>query len=171
MNHNLLYDNNVNNCFNSTENLILSKNPINDKVKYLIKNKRLKDFLNKNKSSSKFKSEENTKRKINNKIKKQNEIFEQKNKNISQLINEEDLFEEKNNKEISDFRILFNDLNNSKNNLCKNNIEKSFNNLKEKNNNNNTNNKRNKQMKNNIIGINSFNGNINNALEKLWKED
>ena len=159
-NHNLLYDNNVNNCFNSTENLILSKNPINDKVKYLIKNKRLKDFLNKNKSSSKFKSEENTKRKINNKIKKQNEIFEQKNKNISQLINEEDLFEEKNNKEISDFRILFNDLNNSKNNLCKNNIEKSLNNLKEKN--NNTNNKRNKQMKNNIIGINSFNGNINN---------
>ena len=159
-NHNLLYDNNVNNCFNSTENLILSKNPINDKVKYLIKNKRLKDFLNKNKSSSKFKSEENTKRKINNKFKKQNEIFEQKNKNISQLINEEDLFEEKNNKEISDFRILFNDLNNSKNNLCKNNIEKSLNNLKEKN--NNTNNKRNKQMKNNIIGINSFNGNINN---------
>ena len=159
-NGNLLYDNDY-----STENSIRNKNQINNKIKYLIKNKRLKIFLNKNKSSRNIKSEEISYRKIDNKINKEKESLNQKIKNISQLTNEEDLFLDNNmiekDKEISEFNISSNGFQDYKN-INNNAVNINNYNLKRKNNSRNkTNAKRNKQIKNIIISMNSFNGKIN----------
>ena len=130
----------------------------------ILKNKRLKIFLNKNKSSRniKVKREETSERKTFTKINKQTEILNKNNKNISQLTNEEDIFEDKikKEKEISEFNLSSYESNENKN-ITNKNINSNNNILTGKNGNNN-NNKRNSQIKNAIINLNSFNNIINN---------
>ena len=158
-NFNLLYNNNIFYNNNSTENIISQKNQINDKIKYLIKNKRLKLFLNKNKSSRNVKSEEiSTYRKIDNKINNQKKDLNQKNKNINQLTNEDDLFLDNN---ITEFNLSSNEFKDDKN-ITNNNVIINNYNLKRKNNSRNKNIiKKNEQIKNLIVGMNSFDGRIN----------
>ena len=158
-NFNLLYNNNIFYNNNSTENIISQKNQINDNIKYLIKNKRLKLFLNKNKSSRNVKSEEiSTYRKIDNKINNQKKKLNQKNKNINQLTNEDDLFLENN---ITEFNLSSNEFKDDKN-ITNNNVIINNYNLKRKNNSRNKNIfKKNEQIKNLIVGMNSFDGRIN----------
>ena len=158
-NFNLLYNNNIFYNNNSTENIISQKNQINDKIKYLIKNKRLKLFLNKNKSSRNVKSEEiSTYRKIDNKINNQKKKLNQKNKNINQLTNEDDLFLDNN---ITEFNLSSNEFKDDKN-ITNNNVIINNYNLKRKNNSRNKNIfKKNEQIKNLIVGMNSFDGRIN----------
>ena len=158
-NFNLLYNNNIFYNNNSTENIISQKNQINDKIKYLIKNKRLKLFLNKNKSSRNVKSEEiSTYRKIDNKINNQKKDLNQKNKNINQLTNEDDLFLDNN---ITEFNLSSNEFKDDKN-ITNNNVIINNYNLKRKNNSRNKNIfKKNEQIKNLIAGMNSFVGRIN----------
>ena len=158
-NFNLLYNNNIFYNNNSTENIISQKNQINDKIKYLIKNKRLKLFLNKNKSSRNVKSEEiSTYRKIDNKINNQKKKLNQKNKNINQLTNEDDLFLDNN---ITEFNLSSNEFKDDKN-ITNNNVIINNYNLKRKNNSRNKNIfKKNEQIKNLIVGMNSFDGIIN----------
>ena len=158
-NFNLLYNNNIFYNNNSTENIIIQKNQINDKIKYLIKNKRLKLFLNKNKSSRNVKSEEiSTYRKIDNKINNQKKDLNQKNKNINQLTNEDDLFLDNN---ITEFNLSSNEFKDDKN-ITNNNVIINNYNLKRKNNSRNKNIfKKNEQIKNLIVGMNSFDGRIN----------
>ena len=160
-NFNLLYNNNIFYNNNSTENIISQKNQINDNIKYLIKNKRLKLFLNKNKSSRNVKSEEiSTYRKIDNKINNQKKKLNQKNKNINQLTNEDDLFLDNN---ITEFNLSSNEFKDDKN-ITNNNVKFNINNynLKRKNNSRNKNIfKKNEQIKNLIVGMNSFDGRIN----------
>lgn len=158
-NFNLLYNNNIFYNNNSTENIISQKNQINDKIKYLIKNKRLKLFLNKNKSSRNVKSEEiSTYRKIDNKINNQKKDLNQKNKNINQLTNEDDLFLDNN---ITEFNLSSNEFKDNKN-ITNNNVIINNYNLKRKNNSRNKNIfKKNEQIKNLIVGMNSFDGRIN----------
>ena len=158
-NFNLLYNNNIFYNNNSTENIISQKNQINDKIKYLIKNKRLKLFLNKNKSSRNVKSEEiSTYRKIDNKINNQKKKLNQKNKNINQLTNEDDLFLDNN---ITEFNLSSNEFKDDKN-ITNNNIIINNYNLKRKNNSRNKNIfKKNEQIKNLIVDMNSFDGRIN----------
>ena len=158
-NFNLLYNNNIFYNNNSTENIISQKNQINDKIKYLIKNKRLKLFLNKNKSSRNVKSEEiSTYRKIDNKINNQKKDLNQKNKNINQLTNEDDLFLDNN---ITEFNLSSNEFKDDKN-ITNNNVIINNYNLKRKNNSRNKNiTKKNEQIKNLIVGMNSFDGRIN----------
>jgi hypothetical protein len=158
-NFNLLYNNNIFYNNNSTENIISQKNQINDKIKYLIKNKRLKLFLNKNKSSRNVKSEEiSTYRKIDNKINNQKKKLNQKNKNINQLTNEDDLFLDNN---ITEFNLSSNEFKDDKN-ITNNNVIINNYNLKRKNNSRNKNIfKKNEQIKNLIVDMNSFDGRIN----------
>ena len=158
-NFNLLYNNNIFYNNNSTENIISKKNQINDNIKYLIKNKRLKLFLNKNKSSRNVKSEEiSTYRKIDNKINNQKKKLNQKNKNINQLTNEDDLFLDNN---ITEFNLSSNEFKDDKN-ITNNNVIINNYNLKRKNNSRNKNIfKKNEQIKNLIVGMNSFDGRIN----------
>ena len=158
-NFNLLYNNNIFYNNNSTENIISQKNQINDKIKYLIKNKRLKLFLNKNKSSRNVKSEEiSTYRKIDNKINNQKKDLNQKNKNINQLTNEDDLFLDNN---ITEFNLSSNEFKDDKN-ITNNNVIINNYNLKRKNNSRNKNIfKKNEQIKNLIVDMNSFDGRIN----------
>ena len=158
-NFNLLYNNNIFYNNNSTENIISQKNQINDKIKYLIKNKRLKLFLNKNKSSRNVKSEEiSTYRKIDNKINNQKKKLNQTNKNINQLTNEDDLFLDNN---ITEFNLSSNEFKDDKN-ITNNNVIINNYNLKRKNNSRNKNIiKKNEQIKNLIVGMNSFDGRIN----------
>lgn len=158
-NFNLLYNNNIFYNNNSTENIISQKNQINDNIKYLIKNKRLKLFLNKNKSSRNVKSEEiSTYRKIDNKINNQKKKLNQKNKNINQLTNEDDLFLDNN---ITEFNLSSNEFKDDKN-ITNNNVIINNYNLKRKNNSRNKNIfKKNEQIKNLIVGMNSFDGRIN----------
>ena len=158
-NFNLLYNNNIFYNNNSTENIISQKNQINDKIKYLIKNKRLKLFLNKNKSSRNVKSEEiSTYRKIDNKINNQKKKLNQKNKNINQLTNEDDLFLDNN---ITEFNLSSNEFKDDKN-INNNNVIINNYNLKRKNNSRNKNIfKKNEQIKNLIVDMNSFDGRIN----------
>ena len=158
-NFNLLYNNNIFYNNNSTENIISQKNQINDNIKYLIKNKRLKLFLNKNKSSRNVKSEEiSTYRKIDNKINNQKKDLNQKNKNINQLTNEDDLFLDNN---ITEFNLSTNEFKDDKN-ITNNNVIINNYNLKRKNNSRNKNIfKKNEQIKNLIVGMNSFDGRIN----------
>ena len=158
-NFNLLYNNNIFYNNNSTENIISQKNQINDKIKYLIKNKRLKLFLNKNKSSRNVKSEEiSTYRKIDNKINNQKKKLNQKNKNINQLTNEDDLFLDNN---ITEFNLSSKEFKDDKN-ITNNNVIINNYNLKRKNNSRNKNIfKKNEQIKNLIVGMNSFDGRIN----------
>ena len=158
-NFNLLYNNNIFYNNNSTENIISQKNQINDKIKYLIKNKRLKLFLNKNKSSRNVKSEEiSTYRKIDNKINNQKKKLNQKNKNINQLTNEDDLFLDNN---ITEFNLSSNEFKDDKN-ITNNNVIINNYNLKRKNNSRNKNIfKKNEQIKNIIVDMNSFDGRIN----------
>ena len=158
-NFNLLYNNNIFYNNNSTENIISQKNQINDKIKYLIKNKRLKLFLNKNKSSRNVKSEEiSTYRKIDNKINNQKKKLNQKNKNINQLTNEDDLFLDNN---ITEFNLTSNEFKDDKN-ITNNNVIINNYNLKRKNNSRNKNIfKKNEKIKNLIVGMNSFDGRIN----------
>ena len=158
-NFNLLYNNNIFYNNNSTENIISQKNQINDKIKYLIKNKRLKLFLNKNKSSRNVKSEEiSTYRKIDNKINSQKKDLNQKNKNINQLTNEDDLFLDNN---ITEFNLSSNEFKDDKN-IINNNVIINNYNLKRKNNSRNKNIiKKNEQIKNLIVDMNSFDGRIN----------
>ena len=158
-NFNLLYNNNIFYNNNSTENIISQKNQINDNIKYLIKNKRLKLFLNKNKSSRNVKSEEiSTYRKIDNKINNQKKDLNQKNKNINQLTNEDDLFLDNN---ITEFNLSSNEFKDDKN-ITNNNVIINNYNLKRKNNSRNKNIfKKNEQIKNLIVGMNSFDGRIN----------
>ena len=158
-NFNLLYNNNIFYNNNSTENIISQKNQINNKIKYLIKNKRLKLFLNKNKSSRNVKSEEiSTYRKIDNKINNQKKKLNQKNKNINQLTNEDDLFLDNN---ITEFNLSSNEFKDDKN-ITNNNVIINNYNLKRKNNSRNKNIfKKNEQIKNLIVGMNSFDGRIN----------
>ena len=161
---NLLYDNDILCNTNSAENIIRNKNKINDKVKYLLKNKRLKIFLNKNKSSRNInvKREETSERKTFTKINKQTELLNKKDKNISQISNEEAIFEDKikKEKEISEFNLSSYESNENKN-ITNKNINSNNNILIGKNGNKN-NNKRNSQIKNTIINLNSFNNIINN---------
>ena len=158
-NFNLLYNNNIFYNNNSTENIISQKNQINDNIKYLIKNKRLKLFLNKNKSSRNVKSEEiSTYRKIDNKINNQKKDLNQKNKNINQLTNEDDLFLDNN---ITEFNLSSNEFKDDKN-ITNNNVIINNYNLKRKNNSRNKNIfKKNEQIKNLIVDMNSFDGRIN----------
>ena len=158
-NFNLLYNNNIFYNNNSTENIMSQKNQINDNIKYLIKNKRLKLFLNKNKSSRNVKSEEiSTYRKIDNKINNQKKDLNQKNKNINQLTNEDDLFLDNN---ITEFNLSSNEFKDDKN-ITNNNVIINNYNLKRKNNSRNKNIfKKNEQIKNLIVGMNSFDGRIN----------
>ena len=160
---NLLYDNDILYNTNSAENIIRNKNKINDKVKYLLKNKRLKIFLNKNKSSRniKVKREETSERKTFTKINKQTELLNKKDKNISQISNEEAIFEDKikKEKEISEFNLSSYESNENKN-ITNKNINN--NNILIGKNGDNNNNKRNSQIKNTIINLNSFNNIINN---------
>ena len=158
-NFNLLYNNNIFYNNNSTENIISQKNQINDNIKYLIKNKRLKLFLNKNKSSRNVKSEEiSTYRKIDNKINNQKKKLNQKNKNINQLTNEDDLFLDNN---ITEFNLSSNEFKDDKN-ITNNNVIINNYNLKRKNNSRNKNIfKKNEQIKNLIVDMNSFDGRIN----------
>ena len=158
-NFNLLYNNNIFYNNNSTENIISQKNQINDNIKYLIKNKRLKLFLNKNKSSRNVKSEEiSTYKKIDNKINNQKKDLNQKNKNINQLTNEDDLFLDNN---ITEFNLSSNEFKDDKN-ITNNNVIINNYNLKRKNNSRNKNIfKKNEQIKNLIVGMNSFDGRIN----------
>ena len=158
-NFNLLYNNNIFYNNNSTENIMSQKNQINDNIKYLIKNKRLKLFLNKNKSSRNVKSEEiSTYRKIDNKINNQKKKLNQKNKNINQLTNEDDLFLDNN---ITEFNLSSNEFKDDKN-ITNNNVIINNYNLKRKNNSRNKNIfKKNEQIKNLIVGMNSFDGRIN----------
>ena len=158
-NFNLLYNNNIFYNNNSTENIISQKNQINDNIKYLIKNKRLKLFLNKNKSSRNVKSEEiSTYRKIDNKIKNQKKKLNQKNKNINQLTNEDDLFLDNN---ITEFNLSSNEFKDDKN-ITNNNVIINNYNLKRKNNSRNKNIfKKNEQIKNLIVDMNSFDRRIN----------
>ena len=165
-NCNLLDNNDIFYNNNSTDNFKRKNNQINDKIKYLIKNKLLKIFLNKNKSSRIVKSEEiSAYRKIDDKINNQKERLKQKIKNISQLKKEEDLYIDNNlneiDKEISEFNLLSNELQNSKN-ITDNNININNFNSKRKNNSRNKNNdKRYEQIKNVILSMKSFNGRIN----------
>ena len=158
-NFNLLYNNNIFYNNNSTENIMSQKNQINDNIKYLIKNKRLKLFLNKNKSSRNVKSEEiSTYRKIDNKINNQKKDLNQKNKNINQLTNEDDLFLDNN---ITEFNLSSNEFKDDKN-ITNNNVIINNYNLKRKNNSRNKNIfKKNEQIKNLIVDMNSFDGRIN----------
>ena len=158
-NFNLLYNNNIFYNNNSTENIKSQKNQINNNIKYLIKNKRLKLFLNKNKSSRNVKSEEiSTYRKIDNKINNQKKKLNQKNKNINQLTNEDDLFLDNN---ITEFNLSSNEFKDDKN-ITNNNVIINNYNLKRKNNSRNKNIfKKNEQIKNLIVGMNSFDGRIN----------
>ena len=162
----LLYNNDILFNNNSTENFRRKNKQINGKIKYFIKNKRLKIFLNKNKSSRIVKSEEiSAYRKIDNKINNQKESLKQKIKNISQIKNEDDLFIDNsiNNKkkDISDFNLSSNEFQDSKN-ITDNNININNFNLKRKKNSRNKNNdKRNEQISNVILSMNSFNGRIN----------
>ena len=158
-NFNLLYNNNIFYNNNSTENIMSQKNQINDNIKYLIKNKRLKLFLNKNKSSRNVKSEEiSTYRKIDNKINNQKKKLNQKNKNINQLTNEDDLFLDNN---ITEFNLSSNEFKDDKN-ITNNNVIINNYNLKRKNNSRNKNIfKKNEQIKNLIVDMNSFDGRIN----------
>lgn len=158
-NFNLLYNNNIFYNNNSTENIISQKNQINDNIKYLIKNKRLKLFLNKNKSSRNVKSEEiSTYRKIDYKINNQKKKLNQKNKNINQLTNEDDLFLDNN---ITEFNLSSNEFKDDKN-ITNNNVIINNYNLKRKNNSRNKNIfKKNEQIKNLIVDMNSFDGRIN----------
>ena len=165
-NFNLLYNNNIFYNNNSTENIISQKNQINDKIKYLIKNKRLKLFLNKNKSSRNVKSEEiSTYRKIDNKINNQKKDLNQKNKNINQLTNEDDLFLDNN---ITEFNLSSNEFKDDKN-ITNNNVIINNYNLKRKNNSRNKNIiKKNEQIKNLIVGMNSFDGRINKKTRNYF---
>ena len=165
-NFNLLYNNNIFYNNNSTENIISQKNQINDKIKYLIKNKRLKLFLNKNKSSRNVKSEEiSTYRKIDNKINNQKKKLNQKNKNINQLTNEDDLFLDNN---ITEFNLSSNEFKDDKN-ITNNNVIINNYNLKRKNNSRNKNIfEKNERVKNLIVDVNSFDGRINKKTRNYF---
>ena len=166
---NLLNNNNILFNNNSTENIIKNKIKINDKIQYLITNKRLINFLNKNHSSENLKSEQtSSKRKTDEKIKKQN--INQKNDNMNIITGGEE--NEKNKiekyKRISNNEVIATskEPKNNKVTKTKNNLEKSFNinnyNMKRKNNKKMI---RNNKIKN-IISMNSFNKNINKNIKK-----
>ena len=110
------------------------------------------------------KREETSERKTFTKINKQTEILNKKDKNISQLSNEEAIFEDKikkeKDKEISEFNLSSYESNENK--IITNKNINSNNNILIGKNGNNNNNKRNSQIKNTIINLNSFNNIINN---------
>ena len=165
---NLLNDNNILFSHNSTENII-NKTKINDKIQYLISNKRLKNFLNKNQSSESLKNNKTqSQRKKDENIKKQNINQKIDSKNKITKENENEKYKSEKYKKISNNKVNVTS-NEPKNNMVtitNNNLENDFNinnyNMKSKNNKIMI---RNNKIKNIIISMNSFNRNINKNIK------